>query len=63
MLNDRQIAAHMRVTAMSDGTILLVRTRRLFLSRGALCINAGMEHLPTSHQKKGQRANEPDLPA
>jgi hypothetical protein len=63
MLKHYHTAAHMRVTAMSDGTILLVRARRLFLSRGAPCINAGMEHLPTSHQKKGQRANEPDLPA
>jgi len=63
MLNHHQIAAHVRMTAMPDGTVLLVRARRLFLSRGAPGINAGMEHLPTSHQKKGQRANEPDLPA
>jgi len=48
---------------MSDGAVLLIWTGRLLLSCGTPCVNTGMERLPTSHQKKGQRANGQHLPA
>ena len=48
---------------MTDGAVLLVWTGRLLLSYVAHCVNAGMEHLPASHEKKGERANNPHLPA
>jgi len=63
LLEHHHIAAHVRMTAMPDGAVLLVWTRRLFLGCVTPCVNEGMERLPTSHQKKGQRANGQHLPA
>ena len=63
MLNHYQAAAHVGVTAMTDGAVLLVWTGRLLLSCVAHYVNAGMECLPASHQQKGERANDPHFPA
>jgi len=62
MLAHRHIAAHMGMTAMSGGAILLVRTG-LFLRRVAPQIDAGTENLNARQQKYGQRADHLDLPA
>jgi hypothetical protein len=66
MLNHRNTDAQMRVAALPDGTVLLVGTRRLGFCGFRLVaphVRAGMENLSASHQKNGQRANGPNMPA
>jgi hypothetical protein len=66
MLEYRHSVARMAVAAMSDGAILLFWTRRMAFCRlrlDAHHVRAGMENLTASHQKYGQRANDPELSA
>ncbi|MFA7343087.1 MAG: hypothetical protein WC003_02170 [Terrimicrobiaceae bacterium] len=67
MIDYRHADARVGVTAVPDGAVLPVRTRRrlLFcrLRLVALHVHAGMENLSASHQKNGQGANNPDLPS